>query len=256
VLGFLRKLAGVYSIDEGMLSKQYKKEKSIQNQMQKSRAEARLKRTFFKGLVVTPKLMSIFLGFLFVAVTVIYVVWQVASINQYPNLDIYQPQDRQLIKGSLVAVAGKTDPGMSVEVNGQEVFVDSGGNFKTQISIEPGPTELRVTAKNKFEKTTAKIIGIIGEQEAGAPQGQVQLKLEFSGDANISVIIDNGTSQAFGFHAGDVKIFLGQKQISVSTSNAGVTKATLNGQVLGSLGRPGENLSSIPFYAESSSTPQ
>lgn len=253
VLGFLRQLASVYSIDFGMLDKQYKKEKSIQNQMQKIRQENNHKFRYFKSLVITPKLVSIFLGLVFVGVTVFYVIWQVASISRYPNLDIYQPHDRQVIKGSLVVVEGKTDSGMSVAVNGQDVFVDSRGNFKIQLSIESGPKELQVTAKNKFEKTVTKTIGIIGEDQIGAKQDSVQLRLEFFGDVNITVVIDNGPPQKLSFHEGDVKMFSGQKQITVSTSNAGATKATLNGQLIGLLGRPGESLSSIPFFAENGS---
>lgn len=254
VLGFLRQLAELYSIEEAPLSAQYKKEKNIHTQIEKrahpSRAWASV---YFSRLVVTPKFLSIVLGLLFVVMTLGYIIWQVASINKLPSLEIFEPQDRQVIKDSFVNVRGKTDPDMKVTINSQDVFVDSSGNFKLQLSMEVGPKQLEVTASNKFGKTVTKIISITGTSDVVASSSPVSLKLGFSENVILSFSIDDAPRQVLDFYKGDTKFLSGQKKIVISTSNAGATTATLNGQNLGSLGRSGEQLSNVPFFAESGS---
>jgi transcriptional regulator with XRE-family HTH domain len=252
-LGFLRQLAEVYSIDGAALVEQYKKEKLILNQLKLRKLTQRpcLKKYFGK-IVVTPKLLSISLGVLFVAATVIYIVWQVASINKTPALEIFQPQNNQVVTGSFLTVKGKTDAGMNVSVNGnKDVFVDNSGNFEIQLALEPGPTNLEIVAQNKFGKSVTKTLAVIGQQQAETLGGQVQLRLDFLGDVTVQVSVDDGLSQNFNFHNGDSKVFIGQKKVIITVSDAGLTQATLNGQSLGKLGRVGQRLADIPFFPDS-----
>ncbi len=255
VFGFLRQLAELYAVDGLALISQYKKEKAIANQMQRSTAVRKSwAGRHFGKLVITPKVLSITVGSLFVALTLLYIVWQVLSINKTPSLEIFQPRDGQIIKDSFVNVRGQTDSGSSVTVNGQSVFVDSGGNFQTQLSLKPGPEEINIVADNKMGKTAAAKMSVIGQADLPSSPNQVSLKLEFSADGSLTYAIDNSPSQQISFHAGDVKTLTGQNKIVISTSNAGATAATLNGQRLGPLGRRGEQLSDIPFTAENTAT--
>lgn len=252
-LGFLRQLAEIYSVDSASLAEQYKKEKQILNQLKLKRGleRPRLKK-FLDKFVVTPKLLSISLGVLFVAATLIYIVWQVASINRQPSLEIYQPQNNQLVKASFLTVKGRTDAGMNVSVNGnKDVFVDNGGNFQIQLALEPGPKNLEIVAQNKFGKSAVKTLAVMGEAQPAAAGGQVQLRLDFLGDVGLVAGVDDSPSQNFSFHSGDSKVFTGQKKIVISVSDAGQTRADLNGQNLGKLGRLGQKLSNVPFFPDS-----
>ncbi|MCL5666370.1 MAG: DUF4115 domain-containing protein [Patescibacteria group bacterium] len=250
--GFLKKIAAFYSVDGRELVSQYKKERGIQQQLGSQAAGGGyLKKKILGRMVVTPVTVSIALGLLFAAVTMGYIAWQVMSINRTPSLEIFQPQDRQVVKDSFVNVRGKTDPGTGIAINNQSIFVDSEGNFKTQLGITAGQKDLVITAKNKFDKSVSKTISIIGESTAGTAEGDLDLKLEFIGDATASFAIDGGQSQAAVFHSGDTKTLKAAQKIVLSTTDAGVTKVTLNGQPLGVLGRPGESISDIPFFSES-----
>lgn len=249
VMGFLRQLAELYAADGALLVEQYKKEKIIVNQMSQRPwrgpqwATGRLRQ-----LVITPKVISIGVGTAFVLITVAYIIWQVAAINKTPALELYQPKDRELIAGSVVVVRGKTDPDMNVTVNGQTVFVDSNGNFQTQLGIEAGPKQLAIVASNKFDKTTTKQISVIGQPNLVASSTSVSLKLEFSGDVSLAYAVDDNPSQTLSFHNGDIKVLTGLNKIVISTTDAGATVVTANGQRLGALGRKGEQLANIPFY--------
>lgn len=259
VFGFLRQLGSLYLIDPNTLIEQYKKECGIQKQLsQQPLFESSKAKKVLGKLVVTPKILSLSLGALFVVVTLGYIIWQVGSINRAPSLDIISPQDRQLITDSVIAVSGRTDTGANLSINNKNVFVDSQGNFSTQIGINNGPQQLEFVAANKFNKITAKGLTVIGANSqaltlssTNASSSPVQLKLEFFGQVSLTFAIDNGNPQTLSFNAGDVKVLSGQQKIVISTSDAGATKATYDGQSLGLLGKPKEKLLNVPFYAQS-----
>lgn len=255
VCGFLRQLAEMYNVETESLVMQFKKEKNIFVQMRGKEADEKKNwKQFFRHMTITPKILTIALAAVFVVATLAYIVWQVFSINRLPSLEIFEPQPNQVVKSSFVKVKGMTDPGMSVTVNGQGVFVESSGGFETQLSLTSGPKDIVVAAKNKFDKTVAKNITIIGELEPSAlsasPENRVELRLNFTADVDVSYSLDDGEKTTVSFRKGDSKVLSGQKKIVLSVSNAGATEAVLSGQSLGVLGRPGEALSSISFSAD------
>ncbi len=263
VFGFLRQLSRLYAIDSNTLIDQYKKECGIQRQLQaRPLFEMSKTKKFLGKFVITPKVLSIWAGLIFVAVTLGYIAWQVGTINKTPFLDIISPQDRQLISDSFITVSGRTDPGSAVSINNKSVFVDAGGDFTEQIGIDNGPEQLVFIAANKFNKTVEKSLTVIGQDNsvvlasstpvaATSTAAGVQLKLEFTGPVTLVFSVDNSVPQTLIFNAGDVKVLAGQDKITISTSNAGATKATYNGQYLGFLGKQGEKLTNVPFFPQS-----
>jgi hypothetical protein len=256
VYGFLRQLGTLYSIDSRVLVEQYKKELAIQNQLQKKPLfKSSQTRKLLGKIAITPKYLSIAIGLLFILGTLGYIIWQVSSINKTPSLEIFSPQDRQIIKDSIVSVSGHTDPGMSLAINQQNIFVDNQGNFKTDIGVDNGPKQLLFSAQNKFDKSTTKTITIIGDN-AGAtgtasttsPIGSgVRLQFEFTDNVTLTYNIDGGQLQTLVANAGDQKSLVGQNKIVISTSNAGATKLIYNGQNIGIMGKPKEKLINVPF---------
>ena len=256
VLGFLKQLAKFYNIEAGALVDQYKKERNIQQQVENNHNRPKTwLGTKLGKLVITPKYMSVSLGLMFVVITIVYIIWQVLSINKTPNLEIFEPQNNQVVLGTFVEISGQTDPGMHVTINGQDIFVDNQGKFKNQLGISAGPKDLQITAKNKFDKAITKTISIVGQDKPTPTvvpkDAPLKLKLEFSADVNIMFSADDSTAQTGSFHTGEVKLLTAQQKIILSTSNAGATKATLNGQVIGALGKANEKLDNIPFYSSS-----
>jgi cytoskeletal protein RodZ len=263
VFGFLRQLASLYLVDADTLIEQYKKECGIQKQLRERPLFKSSKTKKILGrLVVTPKILSLTAGVLFVVATLGYIVWQVGSINKTPALEIISPQDRQIISDSVITVSGRTDVGDSLNINNKSVFVDAEGAFTTQIGIDNGPQQLVFTASNKFNKTAVKSLTVIGENHpavsassTATKTASVQLKLEFTGPVTLNFAVDNSSPQTVNFNAGDVKVLTGQNKIVISTSDAGATKATYDGQLIGFLGKPKEKLSNVPFFPQSGTIP-
>ena len=248
VYGFLRQLAQVYLIEPGELIDQYKKEKGIQQQVSKQSSSlgSDIKKNFFSNIVLTPKVLTVFLGLFFVAATISYIIWQVWSINKAPSLTIYQPANNAVIESAAVDIKGKTDPGMQVTVNGQSIFVDSQGKFATQLGLNPGAEEIVVTAENRFNKTVSNTINITGAAPVPG-DGTVVLTVNFTAPVSLGYILDEQPAVTANFNTGDSKTFTAKEKILLSTSNAGATKITLNGQNLGAMGKSGEALTNVQF---------
>ena len=253
VAGFLKQLAKLYSVDADELICQYKKEQNIHKQMQ---AQVKFSgqawpRKFFRKIVITPKLLSFLAGMLFILITVGYIVWQVWSINKTPALEIFEPANNSVIEGTTALVRGQTDPGNSVTVNDQGIFVDAGGNFKTQLGLSSGPKEIKVAAKNRFDKAVTRSINV---NVAGAKVqngDSVELKIDFTAPVALSVSLDGQANQNLTFAQGDSQTFIAKQKIIISTSDGGATKVTVNGQSLGQMGRAKERLENVPFTATS-----
>jgi cytoskeletal protein RodZ len=178
VFGFLKKLASLYTIDPLGLIEQYKKEKGIQKQLTAASGilNPGWEKSAFRKLVITPKILTIGIGVIFVVLSVSYIVWQVWSINRTPNLRIFEPTNNEVIKSSFVQIRGQTDPGISISVNNQSLFVDSKGGFQAQLSLSPGPESIMVMAQNSFGKSVSQTINLVGINEVEATSTPVLAK--------------------------------------------------------------------------------
>jgi transcriptional regulator with XRE-family HTH domain len=256
VLGFLKKLAAVYEISAEALLDQYRKERGI---VDHSTAEVVAKQKTWKAwlnrLTITPKLMTVVGSAVVGVIAAMYVLFQVFAINKTPALAISEPKNDAVISGTSVNVVGKTEPGITVSINGQNVFVDPAGNFHTTIGVAPGQKELNIAAANKFGKTNEQMLALRVEEQqpdahvAGAETtipSELQLELKFTKTTKIELIRDGVQIPTEVVPAGAIKQITAEDSLSLTTFDAGNTKATLNGQQLGSLGKVGEKMT-IPF---------
>jgi cytoskeletal protein RodZ len=261
IFGFLKKLAELYSVPDQTLLEQYKKERGIINQVANNLLAPQ---TGFRGwlakLVITPKLITLAGGLGLVFIAVFYLVFQVSAINRTPSLKVFEPASGSIVKGSVVNVSGQADAGSVVSINGQNVFVDDQGKFNTSLSVAVGQKELAITAQNKFGKQSSQKLVVMVEDPALAAASAaplpapvslgLNLELKFSRATTISINRDGEELAKETVPIDGVKNITAQSKIILTTSDAGSTKATLNGKELGILGRNKEKLT-IPFTADS-----
>jgi cytoskeletal protein RodZ len=269
VYGFLKKLAEAYAVPAATLIEQYKRERGIVEQVaSKAITPQKGLKAKLAQLVITPKIITLFSGVGLAVIALLYLVVQVSAINRTPDLKVAEPAPGSVVKESFVNVSGQTDPGTTLAINGQNVFVDNEGKFKTTMSVAEGQTELAVVAQNKFGKTaTEKILVMVDQPKAkeaarteteARPQvlgastdkPSLNLELKFSQKTTITINTDDGDVITEVVPANSIKKVTAEEKIILRTSDAGSTTATLNGKSLGKLGRSKESLT-IPFTAES-----
>ena len=238
-----------------MLIKQYSIERQIQKNVNQTSIKQKVfKKRFFEDWVITPKNLSMFGAVVFIGGTIFYIVWQVFSIGRVPDLEIFTPKDLTVVESSSVEIRGKTEPGATVTVNNDAVFVDSAGNFFANLGVSSGPKELVIVAKNRFNKTVSKTLTIIGQSKSVEEERiSVQLEMEFIQTVQIRYRIDGADEVTENFAPGERKTLTGKQQILLSVSNAGAVKVIINGKNIGFLGRDGEALEVVPFSPESGS---
>lgn len=256
VLGFLKKLAKVYDVSADALVEQYRKERGIVDHLATTKsAEEKSWKTRLQKITITPKLLTISGSVAIGMIAFLYVVFQVFAINKTPALAISEPKNDAVISGTSVSVAGKTEAGMIVAINGQNVFVDTNGNFQTTIGVAPGQKELRIEAQNKFGKKNSQMLALRVEEAnvAGAETqvpSELQLELKFSKATKIELLKDGIKIPDEIIPAGGIKQITAQNEVELTTYDAGNTRITLNGEELGLLGKAGEKIT-IPFNKES-----
>jgi len=253
VKGFLARLGQLYNVNVDILTRQYEVERSILRNLKATPANLTKKRPgWLEDFVITPKSLSFFGAAIFVSATLVYIVWQVLSISRVPLLEIESPEDFTVYNTSFAPILGRTSPGATVTINHEPVFVDQQGRFQGQLGVSVGPKEITVEAKNRFNKTTSKTLTIIGQTASPiANQISVRMELEILADVEITLQIDGASEVKQIFRAGEKKLAEAQRQILLSASNVGNIRVKINGKTLGLLGRPGEVLTAIPFFAES-----
>lgn len=259
VLGFLKKLADVYKVSSDALIDQYKKERGIVEH--KSRQAAPVTSGLgakLRNITVTPKLLTISSSIAVGVFAFFYIVFQVFAINKTPSLTIVEPKPDSVVQGSSINVSGKTEPGITVSLNGQNIFVNSDGGFQTMIGVAPGQKELKIEAQNKFGKKNTQMIAIRVEEQspsvAGAqteePSG-LKLELSFSKKVTLAITRDGQQLGEEEVAAGSTKSIIAQREIIVTTSDAGNTNAVFNGKNIGVLGETGQPIT-VPFTKEAS----
>ncbi len=77
-----------------------------------------------------------------------------------PNLTITAPEDDSIVSNPVVTVAGNTDPGVSLSVNGIIVLVSNDGSYSLQIALLEGLNEIRATATDSGGNSTTDMVHV------------------------------------------------------------------------------------------------
>ena len=81
-----------------------------------------------------------------------------------PELEIISPQDGANFYGEQeksLLVQGKTEPEVSVSLNGRIIIVNSQGEFSTTLSLNQGENQIKLVAQDKAGNETEKEIKVI-----------------------------------------------------------------------------------------------
>lgn len=77
------------------------------------------------------------------------VIREVTLITHPPEIVIDSPPDRLWINQKLISVRGRVEPGVTLEVNGNEVQVGDDGSFTTDVMLQEGANALHLKATDE-----------------------------------------------------------------------------------------------------------
>lgn len=160
VKGFLKKIADYYKVDVGDFLRLYKQEECIRQNMDKN------KRPSFNlnnspTFIITPKtIAALAIGIILVSF-IIFFGFQVSAIFKGPELAIDSPSDELIVDSTPLLIEGSIgDPDSIVYINGEIIGLKD-GKIAEEINLTPGSNIIKITATNRFKKTSEVIRTVI-----------------------------------------------------------------------------------------------
>jgi hypothetical protein len=256
VKGFLKTLAEVYRIPGNTLLEQFERERGLERSFKKDplRPKGSVASTL-PQVVITPRTFTVVVVAFLVLASLSYLVWQIRSVQAPPALEVLYPEDGAKMQTRSVLLRGKTEPGSRVFVNGQEIMVEESGAFSEVLNLSDGVNNLAIRSENKFHRATEEgrmVIAEIVQQPATTTPELEQNLISLTvgvGPENtwITARADNQVVQDGMVEAGQSLKLVADKELILTTGNAGSTHLVYNGRDLGILGKAGEVLSNIKF---------
>ncbi len=196
VKGFIKGYAALVGFDAREMIDLYNKERAIgekiENRKQVGKMAEKKKFSISRYIIITPKILTIFSSLIILSIAGYYLFHQLSSFNSAPYLFVSNPIADQSQSESEIEITGQTEKQASLKINGEDVFVDSDGNFKQVIMLKPGSNVLDIEATNKFNKTAKLIRNIIYEKKPEPFEPEVENN---AGEVNGASIENNNTNE-------------------------------------------------------------
>jgi len=148
--GIFKRLSKFLDIDENEIIRMYEREVPIVETTSYEKNILPKKNPHF---FLTQKKIIVFLGALLLILLSTYLWYQFNFLVGPPNL-VVEPKEDMVIKQELLTVKGKTDNGVDLTINGENVFVASNGNFSKDVQLAGGINVIEIKAVNNFGKIT------------------------------------------------------------------------------------------------------
>ena len=158
--GIFKRLAKFLDVDKNEIIQMYQQE--IQPVGISSYNENIIKPKKNSYFVLTQKKIVIFLGILLLILLSAYLCYQFKFLVGPPNLAV-DPKEDMIIQQESLTIRGKTDSGVDLTINGENVYVASDGNFSKEVQLANGINIVEVKVVNNFGKST-KIVRQIFRQ--------------------------------------------------------------------------------------------
>lgn len=111
--------------------------------------------------VFTPSTIFISVFILFVLSFFVYFFVQYKNYVGAPDLVITSPENNLVVTDSIVRVEGKSSVETEVFVNDQKITVAPDGSFSTALKVREGLNSIIISARNKLNRTSEKIVNIV-----------------------------------------------------------------------------------------------
>lgn len=194
-------------------------------------------------IVLTPRTLVIFGVLVFVLGLGFYLWYQFSAFASAPELSVNQPAEGTKLNTNLVNIVGKTNPGVELTINGQQIGLAEDGTFKNRLSLQEGVNLIEVIAKNKVGKQTivqrnvmvtlpkTSKRNIVSKEEAGV---EIILTIQ-NGATWISVEEDDQPAFEGTMLPGSSQVFRGKKSITITSGRGVNTLLQVNDQDWGVL---------------------
>lgn len=259
VRGFLKNYATFLHLDPNKVIKIYAKEKGLKESVKKITSapvqNSKSRKIKSPTVIITPRRLIIGGAVLAALSVIFYIGWQISILAAPPKLTLVSPADEVKVEEDSVVVEGKTDAGADVFINDVPIGVTPDGNFKEKVSLQDGVNLIKVSAKNKLNKTSHLSRTVLAKLKtltaAATVQPQVlEMKLDIGpNSASLYIEVDGKplSEKNALMLPGSSQIIRANDKIIITASDGGSIRVNLNGKDLGLLGKTGEKIKNKEF---------
>lgn len=160
-IGIFKRLAKFLDVSENEIIRMYNQE--VQEVETSSHDESIIKPKKNSYFVLTPRKLIFFFGALLLILLSAYLWYQFTFLVGPPNLAVDSKED-MIVKQESLTIKGKTDNGVDLTINGENVYVASNGSFSKDIQLASGINVIEIKAVNNFGKITKIVRQVFREQ--------------------------------------------------------------------------------------------
>jgi cytoskeletal protein RodZ len=261
VRGFLKNYSAFLKLDESKVLRLYLKERGMAENVKKAiepKDENRKVKFTSPKVIITPRKIVLFSTVMLGVIIFLYVGYQFSQLFKNPMLTINDPKNNTKVEDDNVIIAGATDPGNKVFINGFEIAPNPDGNFKEKVSLQDGTNIIKVLAKSRLEKTTETELSIVSKPKpitvAQMTEKGIVMKLDIGPNtASILIEVDGKplSDKSVVMLPGSSQTVKAKDKITITASDGGSVRVNLNGKDLGPLGGPGQKVQSKEFTKDS-----
>lgn len=154
VRGFIKNYADYLDLDANYLLALYRREYDAEKHPKSIPFFKKQKRIISPNKVINLGLLILVIAF------IAYLIIQYTSIAKSPVLTVISPPADETTTVPVVLIAGKTEKGATVSINGEFAPVDENGNFSTQLKLKDGQNIVEIIAAKRLSPKT-KITRVI-----------------------------------------------------------------------------------------------
>lgn len=149
--GIFKRLAKFLDVDKNEVIQMYQQEvQPVEISFHNGNIVKPKKSSYF---ILTPRKLVIFLGILLLILLSAYLCYQFKFLVGPPNLAV-DPKEDMIIQQESLTIRGRTDSGVDLAINGENVYVASDGSFSKEVQLTNGLNVVEVKAVNNFGKST------------------------------------------------------------------------------------------------------
>lgn len=171
-MGFLERYCEYLGLDKEKCLIQYKDEKELYEQMHKKYFYFSDKKKLINPgnpekftqklkFVVTPQIFITSFIVILVIGILGYIWFQVKSFAAAPPLEVDNPAEQIIVSMNSIEIKGKTDPTVTLNINGRAIGINEDGSFVQTIELNEGINNIEIKANNKANKVTIKNIKVL-----------------------------------------------------------------------------------------------
>ena len=116
---------------------------------------------YSRNFIITPKKVALIVFVLFLVLVLGYFWREIGFLVQAPKLEVTQPPADISTTEKTITILGETESTAFLSINGQEIYLDKEGGFKTELNLSEGLNTIKIESKNRFNKVNTIIRRVI-----------------------------------------------------------------------------------------------